>query len=109
VTERRLELASTVLLALAAVATAWAAHRLAATAQADALERRAAAGSARSKQANERAVDYMLGVVLFSMALFFAGISAKLDTPRMRGVVLGLGAAIFLGAFVWVATFPIRV
>ena len=30
----------------------------------------------------QRANDYVLGVVLFSVALFFAGISSRLGAPR---------------------------
>ena len=55
----------------------------------------------------QRASNYVLGVVLFAVALFFAGISTKLDSERLRGVMLGLGYAVFLGAVIWVATFPV--
>ena len=84
-------------------------YRLGASAQADALERRAAGESDTSKAANERANNYMLGVVLFSTALFFAGISTKLDSPRLRGVLLALGWLIIVVALGWIATFPVRV
>ena len=32
----------------------------------------------------QRASNYVLGVVLFASALFFAGMSTKLTTPRLR-------------------------
>ena len=51
----------------------------------------------------------MLCVVLFAAVLFFAGISTKLDTPRLRRVLLGFGVVLFLGTLVWLATFPVSV
>jgi hypothetical protein len=39
----------------------------------------------------------MLAVVLYASALFFAGISTKLDSRAVRIVVLGLGYTVFLG------------
>ena len=50
----------------------------------------------------------MLAVVLFASALFFAGISIKLQTPRARTAILGLGCILFLGTVVWVSTFPVH-
>jgi hypothetical protein len=55
-------------------------YRLKASTQAENLERNAAADSEQSKEANQRADNYMLAVVLFASALFFAGISSKLET-----------------------------
>jgi hypothetical protein len=83
-------------------------YRLNATALADRQERRAAAGSERAKDANRRADDYMLAVVLFASALFFAGISTKLDSLDVRRAVLGLGWVLFLGTAVWLVTLPIQ-
>lgn len=68
----------------------------------------AAAVSAQRVQENlQRSANYVLAVVLFAVALFFAGISVKLSTPRLRIALLGLGWLIFLGAVIWLATFPI--
>jgi hypothetical protein len=50
-------------------------YRLKASSEADRLERRAPVGSEQAKTANQRADNYMLAVVLFASALFFAGIS----------------------------------
>ena len=55
----------------------------------------------------QRANDYVLGVVLFSVALFFAGISSRLGAPRARAVILGVGCAVLLGTIAWMATFPV--
>jgi hypothetical protein len=51
----------------------------------------------------------VLAVVLFAAALFFAGISTKLKAPAQRLALLTLGYALFLGAAIWVATFPVTV
>lgn len=82
-------------------------YRLKATTESGRLEAVAAADSQGAKDANQRADEYMLGVVLFACSLFFAGISAKLHDGRARVVLLGLGWAIFLGAAVWLATLPV--
>jgi hypothetical protein len=81
-------------------------YRLRAARQADRLELQAAADSAGAKDANERADNYMLAVVLFASSLFFAGLSTKLHTSTARLVLLGLGGALFLGTAIWLATLP---
>jgi hypothetical protein len=81
-------------------------YRLAADRRAQHLELRAAADSAHAKDANERADNYMLAVVLFASSLFFAGLSTKLHTSSAKLVLLGLGAALFLGTVIWLATLP---
>jgi hypothetical protein len=83
-------------------------YRLAAAAEAERLERTAAVASERAKEANQRAVNYMLAVVLYASALFFAGISTKLESRTVRIAVLGLGYTVFLGTAIWMATFPAR-
>jgi hypothetical protein len=83
-------------------------YRLGATSAADRQEQRAAAGSERAKEANQRADNYMLAVVLFASALFFAGISTKLASLNARTAVLALGWVLFLGTVIWLATFPVR-
>ena len=80
---------------------------MAATEQAADLDQEAEASAAEVREDIQRASNYVLGVVLFAVALFFAGISTKLDSERLRGVMLGIGYVIFLGALVWVATFPV--
>jgi hypothetical protein len=77
--------------------------------EADRLEATAAAASEKAKDANQRADNYMLAVVLFASSLFFAGISTKLQTSGARTAILGIGCVLFLGTLIWVATFPVRV
>ena len=57
----------------------------------------------------QRASNYVLGVVLFAVALFFAGMSTKLTAPGLRKAMLVVGYVIFLGTVVWIATSPISV
>jgi hypothetical protein len=120
-----IDVVATTVLALAAVATAWIAteplknpgapltpfampqYRLEANVQAERLETAAAAAAAEANRDIQRANDYVLGVVLFSVALFFAGISSRLGAPRARAVILGVGCAVLLGTIAWMATFPI--
>ena len=57
----------------------------------------------------QRGSNYVLGVVLFAVALFFAGMSTKLTAPGLRKAMLAVGYVIFLGAAVWIATSPVSV
>jgi hypothetical protein len=81
----------------------------AALARADALEAVGDAEAAVSKRNVERAGRYVLCVVLFAMALFFAGISTRIRNARSRAVVLSLGWVVFLGTVMWLTTFPVTV
>ena len=51
----------------------------------------------------------MLAVVLFAVALFFAGMSTKLPSPGPRKVLVVVGCLVLAGTAAWVATFPISV
>jgi hypothetical protein len=84
-------------------------YRLAAKAEADLLDQRAEELSAQVRLNIQRASNYVLGVVLFAVALFFAGMSTKLSSPGLRKTMLGVGYAIFGGTIVWIATFPVSV
>jgi hypothetical protein len=41
--------------------------------------------------------------------LFFAGMSAKLASPKLRIALLAVGFAVFLATAVWIATSPVSV
>ena len=84
-------------------------YRLAAEAEADRLDAEAEASAADVRRNIQRASNYVLGVVLFSVALFFAGMSTKLTSPRLRTVALTTGCLVFLGTLVWIATSPISI
>jgi hypothetical protein len=82
-------------------------YKLAATAEAERLDADAEVSAAQVRRNIQRSSNYVLGVVLFSVALFFAGTSTKLNDPRLRAVAVGVGCAVFLGTLVWIATSPI--
>jgi TRAP-type C4-dicarboxylate transport system permease small subunit len=84
-------------------------YRLAATAEAEQLDLKANALSARVHEYIQRSTNYVLGVVLFAVTLFFAAMSTKLTTPRLRIGILAVGCLVFLGAVVWIATSPVSV
>ena len=83
-------------------------YSLAAAKEADRLEARAGALSVSVGGFIQRADNYSLSVVLFAVALFFAGLSTRMRrTPGL--VILGLGAALFVGGVIWLATLPVSV
>jgi ferric-dicitrate binding protein FerR (iron transport regulator) len=84
-------------------------YRLDADAQAEQLDQEAEESSANVRRSIQRASNYVLAVVVFSVALFFAGMSTKLETPGGRKVLLVVGCTLFLGAVAWVATFPVSI
>ena len=46
-------------------------------------------------------------VVMFAVALFFAGMGTKLSGRTTRRAMLVVGCVVFAGAAAWVATFPV--
>lgn len=82
-------------------------YRLAATEEAARLEAEAAAHTQAATEDIERADRYVLCVVLFAAALFFAGMSTRLRTEKARMAVLGIGCVLFVGTVVWIGTLPI--
>jgi hypothetical protein len=84
-------------------------YRLAATAEANRLDAEAELSAAGVRRDIQRASNYVLGVVLFAVSLFFAGMSMKLRTARVRAALVVLGSVIFAGTVIWIATFPVSV
>jgi len=82
-------------------------YAVAANEQARKLEASANATAETAREYVQRATNYVLAVVLFAVALFFAGISTKLPRPGLKKAVLAVGVIVFLAAAVWIATFPI--
>ena len=82
-------------------------YQLAATNEADELSVIAETSAELARTYIQRATNYVLGVVLFATALFFAGISTKLSSTNLRGVILGVGCLVFVLTASWIATFPI--
>jgi hypothetical protein len=82
-------------------------YRVAAAADAERLDAEAEESSAMVRRNIQRASNYVLAVVLFAVALFFAGMSTKLADRRLRKITVACGCLLFLGTFVWIATSPI--
>jgi hypothetical protein len=73
------------------------------------LEATADAAAAEARRNIQRQSNYVLGVVLFAAALFFAGISTKVTMRKARLAILTMGSVVFLGTLVWILTFPVSV
>ena len=84
-------------------------YKLAARAEAERLDAQAEVFAAQVRRDIQRASNYVLGVVLFASALFFAGMSTKLTAPRLRVAMLAIGCAVFLVTGAWIATSPVSV
>ena len=84
-------------------------YKLAARAEAERLNAEAEVLSARARTNVQRATNYVLCVVLFASALFFAGMSTKLRTARLRITLLVFGVVVFLATAAWLATSPISI
>jgi hypothetical protein len=82
-------------------------YRLQAREDAERLQAEAEIFSAKGRANIQRSTNYVLCVVLFASALFFAGISTKLQSPGLRRVLLAFGLVVFVATLAWIATFPI--
>lgn len=81
-------------------------YRLAEAQESKRLNALAGVYSDAAGEANQRADDDILAVVLFATALFFAGISTKVRSLGQREALLGIGWFVFLGTAIWLATLP---
>jgi hypothetical protein len=84
-------------------------YRLAATAEAARLDQKAEDLAAQVRRNIQRSTNYVLGVVLFAVALFFAGMSTKLTGPGPRKALLLIGCIVFTGAAAWIAASPVSI
>jgi hypothetical protein len=84
-------------------------YQLQAAADAERLDAEDAAMAAVVRRNVQRAGNYVLGVVLFAIALFFAGMSTRLRGTGTRTAMVAIGAAVFIAALVWIATSPVSV
>lgn len=84
-------------------------YQTAASAEAARLDEAAERSSATVSENIQRASNYILGVVLFSVALFFAGMSTRLRMSRLRTVTVVIGCVVFFGTALWMATFPVSI
>ena len=84
-------------------------YRLQAREDATRLAAEGDAWAAKARANVDRSTRYVLCVVLFAAVLFFAGMSTKLGTPRLRRVLLGMGIGLFAATVIWLATFPVSI
>jgi len=84
-------------------------YRLAANEEADALEQQAADFGLVVARDVERADSYMLAVVLFAIALFFAALSTRLTSRDLQLALVAMGYIVFLGTAIWLATQPVSI
>jgi hypothetical protein len=82
-------------------------YRVSSQEEAARLDEESEASAADVRLFIQRSADYVLAVVLFTVSLFFAGMSTKLESQRLQKVLLGIGCALFLGVVAWIATFPV--
>ena len=82
-------------------------YRLEAEQQAKDLDAEEQALAAQARRNILRSTNYVLGVVLFAVVLFFAGMSTKLEGRGPRTAMLVMGSIIFIGTVIRIATFPI--
>jgi hypothetical protein len=82
-------------------------YKLASAADADRFDKQAEVLAATVRQNLQRASNYVLGVVLCSVALFFGGVSTKLAAPALRAATVSIGCVVFIGTLVWLASFPV--
>ena len=76
---------------------------------AERLEAQADAWAATARRNVQRSTNYVLGVVLFASALFFAGMSTKLPSRRLGVAMLTIGIVVFVTTLLWIAVSPISV
>ena len=84
-------------------------YRLAANEEAEALEQQAADLGLVVARDVERADSYMLAVVLFAIALFFAALSTRLTSRDLQLTLVAMGYVVFLGTAIWLATQPVSI
>ena len=84
-------------------------YKLAASAEAQRLDAETDRLAAEVPRNVQRATDYVLGVVLFAVALFFAGMSTKAHGTGPRKALVIIGCVVFIVAVAWIASLPVSV
>jgi hypothetical protein len=84
-------------------------YHVAAGQEAARLDAAAEASAAEVRLHIQRASNYVLTVVLYAVVLFFAGVSTRISSRRLRWVLALSGCAVLVGAIAWLATFPVSV
>lgn len=82
-------------------------YQVAARDEAERLDTAAERSAAEVRLDIQRSSNYVLTVVLYAVVLFFAGMSTRLHSKRLRWVMTLTGCAVLLGALGWIVTFPV--
>jgi hypothetical protein len=56
--------------------------------------------------ANQNSDNHVLTAVAFALAIFFGGVSSKLDANRNKMIAITMGVVIFIGAAVTILILP---
>ena len=86
---------------------AMAEYQVASRNEAARLDTAAEASAAEVRQDIQRASNYVLTVVLYAIVLFFAGMSTRIGSRRLRWVLTLTGCLVFVSTIAWIATFPV--
>jgi hypothetical protein len=84
-------------------------YRSAARDDAARLETQADEWATIARRNIQRSTNYVLGVVLFAAALFFAGMSTKLPSRGLRIALLTMGIVVFGATLGWIVSSPVSV
>jgi hypothetical protein len=82
---------------------------LAAREEAERQDEIAETKAAESRRNVQRQSNYVLAVVLFATALFFAGMSTRVTSRGLRLAILGMGCLVFFCTIAWLATLPVSI
>ena len=84
-------------------------YRVAAKEEAERLDEQAAVSSAMVSTYIQRSSNYVLSVVLYAVVLFFAGMSTRMRSARLRWVMAVAGCVVLLATLVWIVTLPVSI
>jgi hypothetical protein len=84
-------------------------YQVASRNESERLDKAAGASAAKVTRDIQIASNYVLTVVLYAVALFFAGMSTKLSSNRLRWAMTLAGCTVLVGTIAWLATFPVSV
>jgi hypothetical protein len=82
-------------------------YHLASQQEAARLDAASEASAAEVRTDIQRSSNYVLTVVLYAVVLFFAGVSTRITSRRMRWILIGAGCLVLCSAIAWIATFPV--
>ncbi len=84
-------------------------YQLAARTDAEKLDAASETSAAQVRLYIQRSSNYVLTVVLYAVVLFFAGMSTRLKSQRLRWVMTVAGCVVLIGDLAWISTFPVSI